>query len=64
MTVFPQSGCYLWPRRTIFVLIVLLVFVVALVAAGTAPLLAVGIVIAAAVVAVTGNVPTVAIPGL
>jgi hypothetical protein len=59
-----QPGWYPWPRRTIVVVVILLSFIVMLTLAGVPPLVAVGAVIATAVVAITGDVPVVAIPGL
>jgi hypothetical protein len=59
-----QPSWFPWPRRTIVVVIILLAFVVMLTVIGVPPLVAVGAVIATAVVAITGDVPAVAIPGL
>jgi hypothetical protein len=59
-----QPSWFPWPRRTIGVLVILLVFIVLLTLAGVPPLIALGAVIATTVVAITGDVPVVAIPGL
>lgn len=59
-----QPSWFPWPRRTIVVVVILLVFIVTLTLAGVPPIVAVGAVIATVVVAVTGDVPVVAIPGL
>jgi hypothetical protein len=59
-----QPSWFPWPRRTIVVVVILLAFVVMLTVIGAPPLVAVGAVIATAVVAITGDVPVVAIPGL
>jgi hypothetical protein len=47
--------CFPWPRTTVAVLIIVLVFVTVLVALGTAPLIAVGAVATLAAVAATGR---------
>jgi hypothetical protein len=59
-----QPNWFPWPRRTIIVVVILLAFIVMLTLAGVPPLVAVGAVIATVVVAITGDVPVVAIPGL
>ncbi len=56
-------SCLPWPRRTIVVLVIILVFTVTLVGLGVSPLLAIGAVIAETVVAITGKAPA-SIPGL
>jgi hypothetical protein len=61
-SVQPRN-CFPWPVRTIVVLVIILIFIVAMVAIGAPPLIAIGGMIAAAVIAVTGDVPA-AIPGL
>jgi hypothetical protein len=59
-----QPRWFPWPRRTIIVVVILLAFVVTLTVVGAPPLIAVGTVIATAVVAITGDAPVAAIPGL
>jgi len=59
-----EPNWFPWPRRTIVVLIIILTFIVMLTLAGAPPLVAVGAAIATVIVAVTGDVPAVAIPGL
>jgi len=55
------STCFPWPRPTVAVLIIVLLFVAVLVALGTAPLIAVGAAAALATVATTGRA-AIAIP--
>jgi hypothetical protein len=59
-----QPGWFPWPRRTIIIVIVLLGFMLMFTMVGVPPLVAVGAVIAITIVAITGDTPTVAIPGL
>jgi hypothetical protein len=59
----PNSFCITWPRRTIAVLVIILLFIVTLVVLGVAPLTAIGAAIVAAVVAATGEAPG-TVPGL
>jgi hypothetical protein len=55
--------CFPWPRKTIAVLVILLVFILVLVALGATPLTAIGAVVITAVVAITGDAPG-TVPGL
>jgi len=59
-----QPSWFPWPRRTIVVVVILLAFIVLMTLAGAPPIIAVGTVIAVTVVAITGDAPAVAIPGL
>jgi hypothetical protein len=55
--------CFPWPRTTIVVLGIILVFIIIMVALGVSPLPAIGAAIVAAVVAATGEPPG-TVPGL
>jgi hypothetical protein len=59
----PALCCFPWPRTTIAVLVILLVFIIVMVELGATPLLAIGAAVAAAVVASTGKMPD-TVPGL